>query len=51
MKGKGIPYLHGYGKGDELVEVNIKIPESLSKKQRELLMEFEKESSKKGFFG
>lgn len=51
MKGKGIPFLHGYGKGDENVEVVVKVPESLTKKQKELLREFEKESDKKGFFG
>jgi molecular chaperone DnaJ len=50
MKGKGIPYLHGYGTGDELVEINIKVPEKLSKKQKELLKSFDKASKKKGLF-
>lgn len=51
MKGKGIPYLHGHGQGNENVEVVIEVPENLSKKQKELLKEFEKESKdKKGFF-
>jgi len=51
MKGKGIPYLHGSGTGNENVEVVIEVPEKLSKKQKELLKEFEKESKgKKGFF-
>ena len=51
MKGKGIPYLHGSGAGNENVEVLIEVPEKLTKKQKELLQEFEKESeSKKGFF-
>ena len=51
MKGKGIPYLHGSGQGNENVEVVIEVPEKLSKKQKELLKEFEKESKgKKGFF-
>jgi molecular chaperone DnaJ len=50
MRGKGIPFLHGHGRGDENVEINIKVPESLTRKQRELLEEFEKESGKKGFF-
>ena len=51
MKGKGIPYLHGTGSGDEMVEVIIEVPEKLTKKQKELLEEFEKESKhKKGFF-
>jgi len=50
MKGKGIPHLHGYGAGDENVEVIIKVPEKLTKRQKELLSEFEEESKKEGFF-
>lgn len=50
MKGKGIPYLHGSGVGSQNVEVVIDIPEKLSKRQREILEEFEKESRKKGLF-
>ena len=52
MKGKGIPYLHGSGQGNENVEVVIEVPEKLSKRQKELLEEFESESKKKkGIFG
>ena len=51
MKGKGIPYLHGHGQGNENVEVAIEVPKKLTKKQKELLEEFDKESGKKGFFG
>ena len=50
MKDKGIHHLHGHGIGDENVEVTVKVPERVSKKQKELLKEFEKESKKKGFF-
>jgi len=50
MKGKGIPHLHGSGSGDENIEVIISVPKKLSKKQKELLKEFEKESKKKRFF-
>jgi len=51
MKDKGIPYLHGSGMGSENVEVIIEVPKKLSKKQKELLKEFEKENKgKKGFF-
>ncbi|MAE42933.1 molecular chaperone DnaJ [Candidatus Woesearchaeota archaeon] len=49
MKGKGIPYLHGYGTGNENVEVVVEVPKKLSKKQKELLKEFAKEGKKKGF--
>lgn len=51
MEGKGIPYLHDHGRGDENVEVVIEVPEKLSKKQKELLKEFEQANKKKGFFG
>jgi len=50
MKEKGIPYLHGDGIGSELVEVVIDVPKRLSKKQKQLLKDFEKEGKKKGFF-
>jgi len=52
MKGKGIPDLHGYGTGSQNIKVIIETPTKLTKKQKELLKEFEKESKKeKGFFG
>ena len=50
MKGLGIPELQSHHAGDENVEVYITVPEKLTKKQKELLHEFEKESGKKGFF-
>jgi molecular chaperone DnaJ len=50
MKDKGIPYLHGSGVGSQLVKVIIQVPEKLTKRQKELLREFEKEGKKKGFF-
>jgi molecular chaperone DnaJ len=49
MRGKGIPYLHGSGAGDEFVTINVEIPNKLTKKQKELLMQFEK-SGRKGLF-
>ena len=49
MKGKGIPYLHDGGSGDENVEVIISVPKHLTGKQKELLKQLEKESKKKGF--
>jgi len=50
MNGKGIAHLHGSGAGDEDVEVIIAVPKKLTKKQKEHLKEFQKESRKKGFF-
>jgi len=37
MREKGIPHLNSYGKGDQLVRVNVWIPTRLSAKDRELL--------------
>lgn len=51
MKGKGITHLNGYGKGDQYVTVDVEVPEKLTKKQKELLKEFEETfKKKKGFF-
>ena len=47
MKGKGVAHLNSHGTGDELVKVKVEIPEKLSRKQEELIREFEKESGKK----
>jgi len=39
LKAKGIPYLDGSGKGDHYVHVKLRVPKSLSDRQRELLEE------------
>lgn len=39
LKEKGVPKLHGKGRGDHLVTVKVKIPKSLNRKQRQLLEE------------
>ena len=49
MKGLGLPELHSHHHGDEHVEVYISVPEKLTKKQKELLEELEKENKDKGF--
>lgn len=40
LRNKGIPDVHGSGKGDELVKVNVNIPTNLSAEQRKLVEEF-----------
>lgn len=47
IKGNGIPYLGSYGKGDQLVVIKVETPKKLSKRQKELLEEFAKESGEK----
>ena len=46
LRGKGIPELNGYGKGDLLVTVNVWIPKSVSREERAIL---EKLNSSKNF--
>jgi len=40
LREKGIADLHGRGKGDELVRVNVEIPTRLTSEQRKLIEEF-----------
>ena len=42
LKGKGIAHIRGYGRGDQIIEIFVQIPTELSKKQEELLIEFDK---------
>ena len=46
-RGKGMPRLHGRGKGDLYVVLEVKTPTDLTSHQRELLREFKMEASKK----
>ena len=51
IKGKGLPDIHGNSQGHEYVKVQIVVPAKLSKKQREVLVEFSDEADKKkGWF-
>lgn len=42
LRGKGIPHLRGYGRGDQHVKVYVAVPRRLGEKQRQLLREFAK---------
>lgn len=57
IRGKGIPQLHGEGRGDEYVKIKVLTPKNLTSKQKKLLQEFEDGGSdsknnpeKKSFF-
>jgi len=55
LKGQGMPNINSKKRGDLLVKVTIEVPKKLTKRQRELLQEFQKESGEevkisKGFF-
>ena len=56
LRGSGIKSINGRGKGDQYVRVYIETPKNLTKKEKEMLREFEKECGdsqyehKKSFF-
>jgi len=45
IRGKGLPRLNSWGKGDEYVKVSVVVPKGLSNRQRELLKKFAEEES------
>lgn len=52
LKGKGIPRLGGYGKGDQFVTVYVDVPKKLTPRQRDLIEELAQisgEETSKGF--
>lgn len=56
LKGKGIPNVRGFGKGDQLVTVKLEVPRRLNAHQKSILREFAKaggvevKEEDKGFF-
>ena len=40
LKGKGIPFLNGHGRGDQYVTVYIETPRNLTKEQKEAMLHF-----------
>jgi len=46
IKGEGFVKLRGHGRGDELVQVIVKTPRNLTRRQEELLREFEETGRK-----
>ena len=40
LRGKGIPFLRGGGRGDQFVSVSVKVPKNLTGSQKELLRQF-----------
>jgi molecular chaperone DnaJ len=41
LRGMGMPDLRGYGTGDQIVKIVVETPKKLSKRQKELLKEFQ----------
>jgi molecular chaperone DnaJ len=58
LRGKGLPEVNGYGRGDLLVNVNVWIPKSMSKEELKVFEKFKDSDSfipapdknDKGFF-
>ncbi len=56
LRGKGIPHLQGYGRGDHIINVKVGIPTKLTEKQKEMLKKFDSTvqsdqyQARKGFF-
>ncbi|HET6442593.1 MAG TPA: DnaJ C-terminal domain-containing protein, partial [Phycisphaerae bacterium] len=40
LKGKGLPDVHEYGRGDILAQTIVEVPKRLTRRQKELLREF-----------
>ncbi len=45
LRGKGIPFIRGKGRGDQYVTVTVEVPKNLTSKQKELLKEFEEDKN------
>ena len=58
LRGKGVPEINGYGRGDLLVQINVWIPKSLDKEERKVFEKMEHsdtftprpDKSENGFF-
>ncbi|WP_099204174.1 molecular chaperone DnaJ [Scatolibacter rhodanostii] len=49
LKGRGIQSVHGRLRGDQYVKVTVEIPKNLSKRQQEILQEFDNTSDDKNY--
>ena len=45
LRNKGLPSLNGYGTGDELINVNVYIPEKVTDKEKKMIEDFAKSPS------
>jgi molecular chaperone DnaJ len=56
LRGKGIPHLQGYGRGDQILNIKVVIPTKLTENQKEMLQKFDttvridQYQTRKGFF-
>jgi molecular chaperone DnaJ len=45
LRNKGLPSINGYGTGDELININVYVPESLTKEEKAAMERFRESSS------
>ena len=43
LRERGVPHLHGRGKGDEYIRINVLIPEKVSREQKQIIEEMKRE--------
>lgn len=49
LKGKGIPYVNGRGRGDLIARVTVEVPQNLNGNQKDLLRQFEESLGNKNY--
>jgi molecular chaperone DnaJ len=49
LKGRGMPVLQGFGRGDQRILVNVRVPRRLSDEQRRLLREFDEHADERTY--
>ena len=49
LRGRGMPVLHGFGRGDQRVLVNVVVPRQLTEEQRKLLGDFEQTATEETY--
>jgi molecular chaperone DnaJ len=49
LRGRGMPVLQGYGRGDQRILVNVLVPRRLSDEQRRLLREFDEHADERTY--
>ena len=49
LRGRGMPVLQGFGRGDHRIVVNVRIPRRLTAEQRALLEEFERKAGEDNY--
>ena len=49
IKGRGIPYVNGRGKGDLIARITVQVPTGLNNKEKTLLRQFEESMGERNY--